>query len=144
MFKRLEEIVPEAELDTDLRWRASTAMLDMVLSPQLSSKLMVPVTNSDSMKIPPGLTNVTKGFVKLGLGAQHLPALNSAFLWSLKQKLGSNFDSEMEEAWARAFDLVAASLRATASEATDPVLTQDHGKPIRDSAQGQLKEPFDE
>ena len=130
MFKKLEEIAPETELDAVSRWRASVAMLEMVLSPQLSSKLMVPVTNSDSMKIPPGLANVTKGFVELGLGAQHLPMLNSAFLWSLKQNLGSNFDSEMEEAWTLAFDLVKASLRAMTSEATDPVLPQDRGKPI--------------
>jgi len=120
MFKRLQETVPETELDLDSRWRASTSMLEMVLSPQLSSKLMVPVTNSDAMEEPPGLTNVTNGFIRLGLKAQHLPVLNSAFLWSLKQHLGGKFDSEMEQAWLRAFELVDASLRGTNSQATDP------------------------
>ena len=144
MFKRLHETVPEAELDIDSRWRACTSMLEVVLSPQLSSKLMVPITSSDAMEIPPGLTNVTNGVVKLGLGPQHLPVLNSAFLWSLKQNLGGKFDSEMEEAWLVAFDLVGAALRATASEPAHSVPPQDRGKPIGEAAQGQLRELFHE
>src|SRR3990172_2432132 len=59
MFKKMEEFVPETELDTASRWRASVSMLEIVLSPQLSSKLMVPITNADPMKLPPGLINVS-------------------------------------------------------------------------------------
>jgi hypothetical protein len=119
-FKKLTELVPEAEFDADTRWRATIGLLEMMLTQEVSSKLMVPITRSDPMKIPPGLANVTKGYVEFGLGARHVPAMKRSFLWTMKQHLDGKFDSEMEEAWALAFDLVEGALRATASEVTAP------------------------
>lgn len=119
-FKKLTELVPEAEFDADTRWRATIGLLEMMLTQEVSSKLMVPITRSDPMKIPPGLANVTKGYVEFGLGARHVPAMKRSFLWTMKQHLDGKFDSDMEEAWALAFDLVEGALRATASEATAP------------------------
>lgn len=125
-FNKMAEHVPKTELDDGARWRVTVGLLEMMLTQDVSSRLMVPITNSDSMDTLPGLTNVTKGYIELGIEAQHIPAMKGVFLWSMKKYLGSNFDSDMEEAWVLAFHLVEGALQAIASEAAASASPQDH------------------
>ena len=139
-YGKLFELAPETRAffisNLERQWRNLMSVFEKLVSDELPSMLTVPVTDSGSKEVSlPGITELAHHYATRGAGPEHLPAAKTALLWALEQHLGEAYDEETADAWAIAFDLIAASMISVMrSEANEPVMPHDRGQQIDEHA----------
>jgi len=67
--------------------------------------------------ITPGLQALGQRHAGLGVKERHYETVGEALLWTLGKGLGPDFTGEVKEAWAIAYSVIAAAMRAPALQA---------------------------
>jgi hemoglobin-like flavoprotein len=138
-YERLFELAPDARplfsSDSKLQRRKLMSMFEELLKLQLRSALTVPITGSASTEVAmQEVVSLAHRHVDYGAQPEHFAAAKDALLWSLSKHLGPEFDDETAKAWSEAYDTVSGSMsRVMKSEATYPLLPDDHGRPAPES-----------
>jgi hemoglobin-like flavoprotein len=68
-------------------------------------------------KLAPIVRNLGARHVAYGVNDDHYATVGAALLWTLEQGLGEIFTPEVHEAWAAAYTVLAATMKAGAAEA---------------------------
>lgn len=72
--------------------------------------------------IIPVVQDLGRRHVHYGVEDAHYDTVGTAMLWTLEQGLGEAFTSEVEEAWAAAYGLLAHVMKEAAAEVTEAVV----------------------
>jgi nitric oxide dioxygenase len=84
----------------------------------LMATLQVAVERLDQLdELVPLLQQLGLRHAGYGVQPAHYPTVGSALLWTLEQGLGAAFTPAVREAWASAYDLLAATMLAGAARA---------------------------
>lgn len=59
----------------------------------------------------PAVQNLGKGHVRYGVKAEHYDTVGAALLWTLEKGLGDAFTTEVKEAWAATYGLLASVMK---------------------------------
>jgi len=106
-YARLLEIAPEVRplfrRDMKEQGRKLTTALGLVVKG---------LKNLDA--ILPAIRSLAVRHVVYGVRAEHYPPVGEALLWTLEQRLGPDFTSEVREAWLEAYAILSGAMIAEA------------------------------
>ena len=146
LFQLLPEVRPLFGSDSKFQQRKLMSMFDELLKLQLRSALTVPITGGAHTEVAmQEVVALAHRHVDYGARPEHFGPAKEALLWSLGRHLGAEFDDDTAAAWREAFDTVAGSMsRVMKSEATFPLLPDDHGRTAPESGAETLEVLFRE
>lgn len=97
---------------------------------KLMQMLATAVTNLHQVeKILPAVQDLGRRQVAYGVTARHYEPVGAALLWTLEQRLGSEFTPPVKEAWTVTYATVAGVMTKAAAEI--PVLEPEKGPMAR-------------
>ena len=87
---------------------------------KLAKSLAVVIGSLDNLEqLVPHIAALGKRHVNYGVEQRHYDSVGDALLWALRDTLGTSFTTELHEAWAEAYTLVASVMqRALARRST--------------------------
>ena len=88
---------------------------------KLARSLAVVIASLDNLEqLVPHIAALGKRHVNYGIEQRHYDSVGDALLWALRDTLGSSFTTELHEAWAEAYTLVASVMQRALTRQSAP------------------------
>src|SRR5262245_26077675 len=98
------------------------AGVDMVAQREkLAQSLAIVVASLDNLEqLVPHIAALGKRHVNYGVEERHYDSVGDALLWALRDTLGTSFTTELHEAWAEAYTLIASVMQRALARQNAP------------------------